>query len=307
MQNTIRFYYMFDEINISKINGQNYIKYQNKVYVFTEIINQEAIIEAYNITKDYDEYEKIVLNKDRSLFTPYNNKLYVLIARKDFNPYFPKLRILPSQGQYLLDRSNWSILWQEKIDYYEYQFKHIKGKYKSIDESFNYFIGLTENAISYLNYNIDQNIIKEKAICRRRMIKREYYNPLNIVVDNRMRDVGEYIKMSFWEEEYNIDAIKLLLNQIPDSNQNYILIYARLLYPSYYFDTYEQVVNNKEEEKSLIKIINRIDEYENFLNEIYIIMQNNSPSLIKIDWLKKIWVLFTHISNFFNFWDFINY
>ena len=162
MQNTIRFYYMFDEINISKINGQNYIKYQNKVYVFTEIINQETIIEAYNITKHYDEYEKIVLNKDRSLFTPYNNKLYVLIAKKDFNHHFPKLRILPNQGQYLLDRSNWSILWQEKIDYYEYQFKHIKGKYKSIDESFNYFIGLTENAISYLNYNIDQNIIQNQ-------------------------------------------------------------------------------------------------------------------------------------------------
>ena len=79
MQNTIRFYYMFDEINISKINGQNYIKYQNKVYVFTEIINQETIIEAYNITKDYDEYEKIVLNKDRSLFPQMLNLLNLLL------------------------------------------------------------------------------------------------------------------------------------------------------------------------------------------------------------------------------------
>lgn len=284
MRNTIRFYYMFDDIYISKINGINYIKHKNKMYIFVEIQNQENIIEAYTLTKNYPEYEKIILNKDRSLFTPYNNKLYILIERIPHNNTFPILRELPNNIKYLLDRTDWSLLWSQKIDYYEYQFRHIKGIYKSIDESFEYFIGLTENTISYINYNIGRNI-KQKCLCRRRMIKKEYYNPLNIVVDHRMRDVGEYIKMLFWNDNYDSQKLKTILSQVEVSNENYMLIYARLLYPSYYFDAYERVVNNKEDEAIIKKIISRVDEYEKFINNIYNIMQTYVNNLVKIEWL----------------------
>ena len=45
--------------------------------------------------------------------------------------------------------NNWDYLWSTKIDYLEYQINQSGKKYPLIVESFSYFVGLTENAISY--------------------------------------------------------------------------------------------------------------------------------------------------------------
>lgn len=283
MRNTIRYYYLFDDIYVSKINYTNYIKYKNKIYVFVEILNQDMVLEAYQLTKDYPEYEKIIVNKDKSIFTPYNNKIYVLIEKKQSNA-FPPLREVSSTTKLLLDRTNWSLLWSKKVDYYEYQFKHIKGLYKSIDESFEYYIGMTESSISYINYNIGKTNLK-KCLCRNRMVEKEYYNPLNIVIDHRSRDIGESLKTMFWNNNYNTRKIKSTLSQIDLTLENCMLIYARLLYPSYYFDAYEMTITNRTDETNIKKIISRIEEYEKFVSEVFSILQGFNRNLVKIEWL----------------------
>lgn len=283
MRNTIRYYYLFDDIYVSKINYTNYIKYKNKIYVFVEILNQDMVLEAYQLTKDYPEYEKIIVNKDKSIFTPYNNKIYVLIEKKQSNA-FPPLREVSSTTKLLLDRTNWSLLWSKKVDYYEYQFKHIKGLYKSIDESFEYYIGMTESSISYINYNIGKTNLK-KCLCRNRMVEKEYYNPLNIVIDHRSRDIGESLKTMFWNNNYNTRKIKSTLSQIDLTLENCMLIYARLLYPSYYFDAYEMTITNRIDETNIKKIISRIEEYEKFVSEVFSILQGFNRNLVKIEWL----------------------
>lgn len=283
MRNTIRYYYLFDDIYVSKINYTNYIKYKNKIYVFVEILNQDMVLEAYQLTKDYPEYEKIIVNKDKSIFTPYNNKIYVLIEKKQSNA-FPPLREVSSTTKLLLDRTNWSLLWSKKVDYYEYQFKHIKGLYKSIDESFEYYIGMTESSISYINYNIGKTNLK-KCLCRNRMVEKEYYNPLNIVIDHRSRDIGESLKTMFWNNNYNTRKIKNTLSQIDLTLENCMLIYARLLYPSYYFDAYEMTITNRTDETNIKKIISRIEEYEKFVSEVFSILQGFNRNLVKIEWL----------------------
>lgn len=283
MRNTIRYYYLFDDIYVSKINYTNYIKYKNKIYVFAEILNQDMVLEAYQLTKDYPEYEKIIVNKDKSIFTPYNNKIYVLIEKKQSNT-FPPLREVASTTKFLLDRTNWSLLWSKKVDYYEYQFKHIKGLYKSIDESFEYYIGMTESSISYINYNIGKTNLK-KCLCRNRMVEKEYYNPLNIVIDHRSRDIGESLKTMFWNNNYNTRKIKNTLSQIDLTLENCMLIYARLLYPSYYFDAYEMTITNRTDETNIKKIISRIEEYEKFVSEVFSILQGFNRKLVKIEWL----------------------
>lgn len=283
MRNTIRYYYLFDDIYVSKINYTNYIKYKNKIYVFAEILNQDMVLEAYQLTKDYPEYEKIIVNKDKSIFTPYNNKIYVLIEKKQSNA-FPPLREVSSTTKLLLDRTNWSLLWSKKVDYYEYQFKHIKGLYKSIDESFEYYIGMTESSISYINYNIGKTNLK-KCLCRNRMVEKEYYNPLNIVIDHRSRDIGESLKTMFWNNNYNTRKIKSTLSQIDLTIENCMLIYARLLYPSYYFDAYEMTITNRTDETNIKKIISRIEEYEKFVSEVFSILQGFNKNLVKIEWL----------------------
>ena len=49
----------------------------------------------------------------------------------------------------------------------------------------------------------------------------------------------------------------------------YQLLYARLLYPSYYFDVYEKVMENEVSEEELVKFINKADDYESFLKDMY--------------------------------------
>lgn len=47
------------------------------------------------------------------------------------------------------------------------------------------------------------------------------------------------------------------------------MLYARLLYPSYYFDIYEKVIENLKDESELLDIVSRVDEYELFLKDAY--------------------------------------
>lgn len=284
MLNAIRFFYNLNDIYISKINGTNFVRSNNKLYIFVEIFKQDEVYEAYLLTNKYPEYDKFVLNKNNSIFTPFNNGIYVLIEKIQKNYPFPAIKTVPIETNYLLDRTPWGKLWSLKIDNYEYQMRHIRGKYKSVDESMPYFIGMCESAISYINYNVE-SIPAEKVICRRRMCPKEYYNPLNIVVDNRMRDISEHLKYLFWYGNYNYVSIEKILANVSKNKTNYQLLYARLLYPSFYFDIYEEVINNRCSQDAIIRMINRVDEYEKYINDIYNILLKYEPNLIKVDWL----------------------
>ena len=62
------------------------------------------------------------------------------------------------------------------------------------------------------------------------------------------------------------------------------MLYARLLYPTYYFDIYEKVVNQNEDSMKLLPIIKKSEEYNIFLKEAYHLISKYAP-LIKIDYL----------------------
>ena len=57
------------------------------------------------------------------------------------------------------------------------------------------------------------------------------------------------------------------------------MLYARLLYPSYYFDLYEKIMNNEVEEDALIDIISLVTEYEIFLKKVYVLISKYSSLL----------------------------
>ena len=78
----------------------------------------------------------------------------------------------------------------------------------------------------------------------------------------------------------------LILNSINLNEIDYKLFFIRLLYPSFYFDIYEQIVNNEIEEEELKKIINKIPEYETLIKKTYVYIKNNN-FLPDIEWIKK--------------------
>ena len=62
------------------------------------------------------------------------------------------------------------------------------------------------------------------------------------------------------------------------------MLYARLLYPTYYFDIYEKVIEDLKEESELLDIINKVDEYELFLKEAYFEL-SRMHKIEQINWI----------------------
>ena len=114
-------YYNLENLYITKIRNKNYVKSNDRIYILYEIDknkNKQEIIEAYKITKNYPEFEKIIFNRKNMMFTNIDNKEYILIEKKYYKKQIVKRIIVNDEIKYL-DRSNWIRLWEKKIDYIE--------------------------------------------------------------------------------------------------------------------------------------------------------------------------------------------
>ena len=71
------------------------------------------------------------------------------------------------------------------------------------------------------------------------------------------------------------------------SEREYNLLFARLLYSTYYFDQIDKIINTNDNEEKLLKYIEKINDFESFINKIFKLFQTRAK-LIKIDWLIKL-------------------
>lgn len=279
----------------------NYYEFNhNNNYYRLYILNEEYNIYNYNniytINKELINntlMSEIILNKDKNIITTYHNINYILLKincniNKNITleeiDYLSKVKIVNN------NKSNWGLLWSKKIDYLEELISENGKKYPQVVNSFNYFIGLSENAISYYNnIDIDNNMMYyiSHKILRPTDKVDSLYNPLNIIYDYRVRDVAEYIKNSFWTDNHNIyNELNNYLYKNNLSLNEVKLLISRILFPSFYFDLYEDIFNYNKDEKILNNIISRIDEYEEYLNSIIIYFKRFYP-IDEIEWLKK--------------------
>ena len=117
-------------------------------------------------------------------------------------------------------------------------------------------------------------------------IKLNYLNPLSFVFDLEVRDMAEYLKAIFFSDD-NMEALDELTSFLKTTHYSiysYQMLYARLLYPTYYFDIYDEIMNNNASEESLVKIVMKADDYEYFLKEAYLEISKYAP-IEKIAWL----------------------
>lgn len=75
-----------------------------------------------------------------------------------------------------LDKSSWSTYWEQKIDYFEYQFSSLASKYPLLDESFSFYIGLWENAVSYYNDNVGTINVKQSSVIKELVLLWIFWN-----------------------------------------------------------------------------------------------------------------------------------
>ena len=274
----------------------NYNNNYYRLYITNEGYNIYNYNNIYNNNKELINntlMSEVILNKDKNIITTYNNINYILLKincniNKNITleeiDYLSKTKIVNNI------KSNWGLLWSKKIDYLENLISENGKKYPQVVNSFNYFVGMSENAISYYNnIEIDNNMmyyISHKVLRPTDKVD-SLYNPLNIIYDYRVRDVAEYIKNSFWTDNHNIyNELNNYLYKNNLSLNEVKLLISRVLFPSVYFDMYEEIFNYNKEEKILNNIINRIDEYEEYLDSIIIYFKKFYP-IDEIEWLKK--------------------
>lgn len=301
MKNILEYYYQFSNISLHYRDGVYSFWSENSFYLFKEISRSlEEIRDIYQLLLHHSSfYHKIVLNKDGQLTTFVDQKTYILFKTvvNDqhiiANEQLLSFEFVPEDEKYFssLRRNDWRELWSKKVDYFEYQIEHIAKKYPILAASLNYYIGLAENAISYME-DIKLHEKKENndllSLSHIRLYSTvsimDYYDPFTIVLDHAARDIAGYLKSVFFENSYDFLAIKELLAKLKFSRYGYRVLFARMLYPSYYFDLYEQIILGKIEEKEIKKIIMKAEEYRKYLKTIYQFI-GEIEAIPKVDWI----------------------
>ena len=295
MDNIIKYFY---NINVDKIiPSKNYYTIISPPSIYHLIITDISEKEITNIiplTTGSNLFHKIIPNIQGKYISVYNNIPYMLM----------KIHINTEKKVSLLEISNinsipiggnntapsWSNLWSAKIDYLEMQINQIGKKHPLLVDTLNFFIGLTENAISYYNHNVDKNNIPLSLTHKKIPINSTIevlYNPFNLKVDHKSRDLAEYIKVSFYNSNKNIiNELSTYFQTNLYTKNDMNILFSRILYPSIYFDIYDSIILNELPEDNINKIIATIPDYTAYLDNIYNYLNKYYP-LEPIPWLKK--------------------
>lgn len=306
MKEIINYYYNFDCLEVFENKNSISFTYLGDNYYFV-FFNREDdelkdIIDICNELKLKGiKVHNIISNRFNSYITKVGDNNYLLLKlnyNKDevvnFMDVCNNLNLFKlNKVNSKLYRNNWGELWSKKIDYFEFQIKELGKDKLVVLDSFSYYVGLAENAIGYVN-KINKVIgISEYdniTLSHRRIFypntNLNYYNPLSFIFDLEVRDVAESLKIGFFNDEDSLLDLKTFLKTKRLTSYSYHMLYARLLYPSYYFDIYENIMNNNTEEDELLKVIKKVDDYELFLKLAYEEISKYT-NLERIDWLIK--------------------
>ncbi|MCI6266434.1 MAG: hypothetical protein MR598_06305 [Erysipelotrichaceae bacterium] len=305
MKNTINYYYNLNPNKINQIFHYYYFYVNNELYYFMLYTkNPKEIRSIY-------EFNQVLLQKNILVHEIVNNRTNTILTYVNQIPYLlmkisininkpitlPEICYLSSiliPYPRELMRSNWMNLWTNKIDYLEYHHEQNYQKYPLLSASFNYFIGMSENAISYLNRTIS-NLKPEKSdigVVSHDIITLDdtvyaLYDPQNIIIDHKARDLAEYIKISFFRDNYSIfDELDEYFKHNYFSFYGIQLLMARVLWPSFYFELYDDILESKINESSILKITSRIAEYEKYLGDVFRYF-HKYYNIEDVGWLKK--------------------
>ena len=304
MKETLKYYYGLDIESIEELDGKYHFKIENQDYFFVfynrGIEELEDIINVSNeMVKKGINVHKILINRNNSFLTKVGEYNYILFAVSNLNEEYDIFDMVKISEKLVLNnnksnlyRNNWGTLWSEKIDYFEYQVRELSIEKDVVKNSFSYYVGMAENAISYVNntnmkYGGDAYRI---VLSHRRVFypnyKLNYLNPLSFVFDLEVRDIAEYLKAMFFKKDISfcLDELSSYLKIRHLSLYEYQMLYARLLYPTYYFDVYESVMNKNGDEEELVNIIKKCDSYEEFLKKAYLEISKYAK-IDKVEWI----------------------
>ena len=300
---------MLDYINYFYDLYPPLLKKENDNYVFF-VGNEKYYLTPYrrelSEIKDLVELNKrmissnslvheIIINKFNEPISVISNENYVLlrvyvndIKKIDINDIIYMLNEnVDLSGLKSLLRTNWVSLWSSKVDYIEYQMGHLIKKYPFLNNTIDYYLGLCENAITYIkNLKMFSDYKIPIGISHKRIIKDatlfDLYNPLNLIIDYKVRNIAEYLKDAFFKDEDVNYILNIVFKNFWFDKLNLSLLVARLLYPSYYFDLFEEIIDNELDENIIFPLTKKSSKYEEFID---LIIKN--CNLQNLQWLSR--------------------
>lgn len=305
MKDMLNYYYDIYPSYISHVKDKYYFEHSNNKYVlecFKRPFEDAKCL--YDINKEMINknilVHKIILNKEDKVLTFINNTPYVLMEvyiNENVKTNLPEICYITNNSigiscNNILNRYNWSLLWSKKNDYIEAQISEISKRFEKLSNYINYYIGLCENAILYVKQAEKLSDEALMSVCHKRACCHDtfydLYNPLNYIFDYRVRDACEYIKTEFFKGN---NAYNLVIEYFNNNYLNYkeaLLFYSRLLYPSYFFDLYDDIINANLNETLVDNIITKSEEFEKFLFNVYLFLNKlYSKYFPEINWITK--------------------
>lgn len=247
-------------------------------YLFTESAYDSAYInELFKVCNEYKNalLHDFVFNKNNELLSEKYVLFRINILITDITIDDIKRFCSIDCNKYIKEYISMESFWENKIDYFEMQISELSNN-QLINHSFDYYIGIAELLIMYLKKN-HTNIdlcLSHKTLSSLSTI--EFYNPLNITFDLKLKDVASYIRMT-----NNVDLLVDILDH-RGGNFNSAYFFVRLVFPFKYFDIISDMVVDNEEEKELINMLNHNKEYENYVSNV-----ENMFGIKVFSWIKK--------------------
>lgn len=253
-----------------------YFFYNDSKYRIREIKDTKL----NNGLNNYPNIDTLVLTKDNKETFNISNSEYALYKINNIEDvevsYYDIELFLKETNNNKID-----ILtdFKNKIDTLEQQLIEFNKEYPLIKKTFNYYVGMSENAISLLSsydsehktYLIHNNISSFKSY-------KEYFNPLNISYGYKVIECSNYIK---YKHDYDIDKYLKILDK-----EEYLLLLICLLYQNDYFELITNIIKTRSNEDKLEEFNNNHETYLIFIKKLYKEM-NKSVKLPFITWLSR--------------------
>ena len=286
---------------------QNYNLYPSKIYknknCYFFFSNNEKILifEVKKEIKNIDELVKIsnnlyfngikvatfLLNKDNKYYTKKDDNYIVLlkcndIKSNDINIKEIKKYIL--NNNIIINKLDIIKKMENTIDTLENEMTEYNKEYPIIQDSLNYFIGMSENAIQMLKGIKFSEEYLGHALNVDSFNIEELNNPLNFVMCNKMHDICLYFKYRFYKEYIDYEELYSVIKDKNNTKEELIYFFCEMLYQGEYFNEVKNVLLNKKEEKILFIYINKINEYKKLLKYIKDNLHNISE-IMELQWI----------------------
>lgn len=232
-------------------------------------------------------------NKDGKYLTKFKNKNIVLIKvngiENDELMYDDILKLRKISIGFNLERINLIEEWTKEIDILENEFSEYNKEYIIVKDSFDYFVGCAENAIQLYkkcsNNSLDNENLSIGHFNCGLLNMKSFLNPMFLSYIDFDYEQVNYIKYKFFNNKINYEELNIIISNCKNPG----ILFACLLYPSYYLFLLKKLVSSNNKALMQNEIVNYLNKNKSYI-EFLISFKNklkNIKEINLIDWINR--------------------